>query len=380
MKKMTKTFWFSLFGLFIIYGSSLFAQAPTYYCEIRNESFVASNIFEFDLYLTRSGSVPLELAGINTGIILNTNFVNGGSITPSLMPGSELNTSQVPANIAYDAVYRCVKIAPKKPPRDYGTGLTSGTMISNTTGTKVCRVRLTNSVDFGADPLTYTWSMNLWPYHTVVGAFVSGVPHLVSAVITDATSHSMANSLTLFLEGLFIGTGNHQAQDEFGNHFGGPVADVITVKLANATTHSIDYTSNPSNVYTNGNCSFSAPASISGSYYLVVNHRNSIETWSASPVVFGSGMIAYNFTDAASKAFGSNMIEKAAGKWAFFSGDVNQDGLVDSGDMNPVENASTAITYGYVVEDVNGDGLVDSGDMNLTENNSMAIVMIQSPF
>ena len=40
-------------------------------------------------------------------------------------------------------------------------------------------------------------------------------------------------------------------------------------------------------------------------------------------------------------------------------GDVNQDGIVDSGDMNPIENASVALTMGYIAEDVNGDGLID---------------------
>ena len=377
---MNKNFWFFLFAAFIIYGNRLFAQVPTYYCDIRNETFIASNIFEFDLYLTRSGANPLELAGINTGILLNNGFVNGGNITPSLVPGSELNTNQVPTNIAYDAAYRCIKIAPKKPPRDYSTGITSGTIISNTSGTRVCRVRLTNSVNFGADPLTYTWSMNLWPYHTVVGAFVPGVPHLVSAIITNVASHSQSNDLTLFLEGLFIGSGNHKVQDETGDHFAGPVADKVTVKLANATTHTIDYISTPANLYTNGKCSFSAPGFVSGSYYLVVNHRNSIETWSSLPVVFGSGLIAYNFSDAASKAFGDNMIEKAPGQWAFFGGDVNKDGIVDTGDMNSVENESNAVTMGYVVEDVNGDGIVDTGDMNLVENNSTAVIIVQVPF
>jgi hypothetical protein len=377
---MTKVFWFFLLGAVILFGNSLIGQTPAYYCDIRNETFVASNIFEFDLYITRTGSTPLELAGINTGILLNTGFLNGGIIATSLMPGSELNTSQVPTNIAYDAVFRCIKIAPKKPPRDYSTGLTSGTIISNTSGTKVCRVRLTNSVDFGADPLTYTWSMNLWPYHTVVGAFVPGVPHLVSAVITDAASNSQSNQLTLFLEGLYVtGTGNHKVQDETGDHFAGPVADKITVKLANAISHTIDYVSTPANLYTNGKCSFSAPGSLSGSYYLVVNHRNSIETWSASPVVLGSGLIAYNFTDSASKAFGDNMIEKGPGQWAFYGGDLNQEGLIDSEDMNIVENASTLPMYGYAVEDVNGDGLVDSGDMNMVENNSVGLVSVITP-
>ena len=58
---------------------------------------------------------------------------------------------------------------------------------------------------------------------------------------------------------------------------------------------------------------------------------------------------------------------------------MNQDGIVDSGDMNPVDNASTAITMGYVLEDVNGDGIVDSGDMNIVDNNSTAVIIAIVP-
>ena len=58
---------------------------------------------------------------------------------------------------------------------------------------------------------------------------------------------------------------------------------------------------------------------------------------------------------------------------------MSQDGIVDSGDINPVDNASTAITFGYVAEDVNGDGIVDSSDMNVVDNNSTAIIMAQVP-
>jgi hypothetical protein len=378
---MKKSLWLFFVCGFMMLGNVLFSQNPTYYCDIRNEAFVSSGIFEFDLYLTRTGSTPLQLAGINTGIILSSVFVNGGMITPSLVSGSDLNTAQVPTNITYNATYRCVEIAPKQPPRNYSNGTTSGTVISNTSGTKVCRIRLTNSVNFGTDPVNYTWSMNLWPYHTVVAAFVQSGSNVVSTIITNAASHSMSHNLTAYIEGLFqAGTGNHKAQDQYGDHFGGPVADQVTVKLANASTHAIDYVSKPANLYTNGKCSFSAPSALSGSYYLVVNHRNGIATWSATPVVFSGSSISYNFTDAASKAYGNNMIQKASGQWAFYSGDVNQDGLVDSGDMNPVDNASTAIAQGYVVEDVNGDGLVDSGDMNYVDNNSTAIVKVQSPF
>jgi len=66
-------------------------------------------------------------------------------------------------------------------------------------------------------------------------------------------------------------------------------------------------------------------------------------------------------------------------EYAIWGGDVNQDGIVDSGDMNPIENASISLTAGYVAEDVNGDGLVDSGDMNIVENNSIVLVSVITP-
>ena len=74
-----------------------------------------------------------------------------------------------------------------------------------------------------------------------------------------------------------------------------------------------------------------------------------------------------------------NNLKLVSGKYCIFTGDVNQDGVVDSGDMNPVENKSIIVTMGYVVEDVNGDGIVDSGDMNIVENNSMAVIQVITP-
>ncbi|NVO19239.1 MAG: hypothetical protein HXX13_06030 [Bacteroidetes bacterium] len=371
----------TLTAIIFISLSKVYADTPTYSCEIRNCSFVSSQVFEFDLYLVQSGTTAFELAGFNTGILLNTGFVNGGTITPSLLSGSELNASQVPQNIAYDAAYRCVKIAPRTPPRDYVSGLTSGTLISSTTGTKVCRVRLTNSVDFGNDPLSYSWSMNLMPYHTVVAAYIPGTTRPVNVAVTSATSHSKPENITLFLEGLYVtGTGNHKALDESGYHFPGPVADVITVKLAQAIyPFSTAYTFANTMLYTNGKCSLSVPGSLSGSYFIVINHRNSVETWSSNPVSFASGTVNYDFSNAASQAFGNNLKSLGNGLFAIYGGEVTQDGVVDGSDMAIVDNASTALMHGYLVSDVNGDSVVDGSDMALVDNNSTSIISVQKP-
>ncbi|NVO18464.1 MAG: hypothetical protein HXX13_02125 [Bacteroidetes bacterium] len=369
--------------LILIFGGSLntFGTNPTYSCEIRNGSFINAQTFEFDIYLTQTGASQLELAGFNTGILLNTGFVNGGIITPSFLSGSELTSSQVPQHIAYDASYRCVKIAPRTPPRDYTTGLSSGTIISNTTGTKVCRVRLENSTSFGTDPMNYTWSMSLMPYHTVVAAFIPGNTHPVNIAVTSNSSHSKSENLFLYLEGLYAtGIGNHKAQDENGDHYPGPVADNISVKLAEASfPYSPVFSDDNVPLYSNGKCSISIPGSLTESYYIVIHHRNSLETWSSAPVSFTSGIINYDFSTAATQAFGNNLKSIGGGIFAIFGGDVSQDGVIDGSDMASVDNASTAIIHGYFPSDVNGDGVVDGSDMALVDNNSTSVVTLIKP-
>jgi len=60
--------------------------------------------------------------------------------------------------------------------------------------------------------------------------------------------------------------------------------------------------------------------------------------------------------------------------WVFYTGDVNQDGIIDSGDMIPTENLSSAFTTGYLPEDNNGDGLIDSTDMSMIGNHAAQFI------
>jgi carboxypeptidase T len=190
-------------------------------------------------------------------------------------------------------------------------------------------------------------------------------------------------NLSLLLEGLYDpATGlMNQAKDEYGAHYAAGIADQVTVELHDASVYSnILYSQNHVNLGTNGNtATLAIPGTFSGSYYITVRHRNSIETATAGPVSFTGSTISYNFTTSVTKAYGGNQKLNPDGSAAIYGGDVNEDGIIDSGDLNLVDNASTAITLGYVPEDVNGDGIVDSGDMNVTDNNSTAIVISLVP-
>jgi len=189
-------------------------------------------------------------------------------------------------------------------------------------------------------------------------------------------------NLTVYLEGLYNGGGlMRQAQGATGNQFPGTTADQITVELHSAVAGqyaTINYSALATNLSSAGQATLTVPATNSGSYYLTVKHRNSIETVSALPVSFSTSTISYDFTTSASQAFGNNM-KNIGGVFAIFGGDVNLDGIVDGTDMASLENASNAITIGYVPQDVNGDGIVDGSDMAIVENNSNAIVYVVTP-
>lgn len=108
-------------------------------------------------------------------------------------------------------------------------------------------------------------------------------------------------------------------------------------------------------------------------YYIVLKHRNSIETWSKLPQQFTGGILSYDFTAAATQAFGDNMKLKGT-KWCIYNGDVNQDGLVDLSDVSLTDSDNLNFVTGYTATDVNGDNLVDLSDLSIVDINNLNFV------
>ena len=122
------------------------------------------------------------------------------------------------------------------------------------------------------------------------------------------------------------------------------------------------------------------PAAIAGaSYYIVVKHAGSIETWSANPVTINYPQTRYDFTNSASKAYGNNLKEVAPSIFAIYNGDINGDGAIDINDVNAVANQASLLASGYVPEDLNGDLLVESADYSIAENNLALGVSVMRP-
>ncbi|MBK9229158.1 MAG: hypothetical protein IPL67_19385 [Ignavibacteria bacterium] len=116
-----------------------------------------------------------------------------------------------------------------------------------------------------------------------------------------------------------------------------------------------------------------------GSYYIVIRHRNGIETWSKSGgEALGSGNVLYNFTSAQSQAYGNNMTLKGT-SYCIYSGNVNQDDIIDGLDLSLVDNDAYNFSSGYFVTDLNGDDIVDASDLALCDMNASNFVAVVRP-
>jgi len=160
------------------------------------------------------------------------------------------------------------------------------------------------------------------------------------------------------------------------------VSDVAKVYLRNATSPYAIVDSASATLNTLGAGTFSYSNVSNGtSYYIVFKHRNSIETWSDMGHSFSGGVMNFDFTTAADKAFGANQIQvdTAPVEFAVYSGDVNQDGIVDGSDAALIDNDAFNFVEGYVVTDINGDNIVDGSDAAIADNNAFNFVVKITP-
>lgn len=201
----------------------------------------------------------------------------------------------------------------------------------------------------------------------------------VQVTLTQSGLQEKVLNLTVLLEGLYQGPGMNKAKNESGDQFPGEIADQIQVELREAAAP-YGLVAGPFTVSLDivGHTQLTLPPEVSSDCFIVIKHRNSIETWSSSPVSFAEAGIDYNFTDAASRAWGGNL-KPAGNVYLIFAGDVNQDGMVDSADMTVVDNDAQGFATGYLLSDVNGDGITDSADMTLLDNNAANFVSRMKP-
>ncbi len=154
--------------------------------------------------------------------------------------------------------------------------------------------------------------------------------------------------------------------------------DDILVELRDVNSSSFVVAADSTRLQTDGTASCLFPT-LSGNYYVVVKHRNTVETWSKNPVSIGPSAGQYNFYTAATQAYGDNMKEVESGVWAFYSGDIDLNENVDLLDFSLMEDDINNFMSGYLVTDLNGDGNTDLLDSSILESNINQFIFSSHP-
>lgn len=160
------------------------------------------------------------------------------------------------------------------------------------------------------------------------------------------------------------------------------ISDTVAVYLRDAASpyEVLDFAA--AVVDSSGNGLFQFSNAVNGAdYYIQLEHRNSLETWSNMPQQFSENTLNYDFTTAANKAYGDNMIQIDASpvRFAIYSGDVDQDGAVDGSDISLIDNDAANFASGYLPTDLNGDFIIDGADMAVADNNAANFVTVIRP-
>jgi hypothetical protein len=152
-----------------IFAPASYSQLPTYKMTLTNDSLLAPNVYEFDIYLLRTGSNIFQLFGFQIGILYDSTILNGGTLKASWVPGSNdtllIRTNQVSTSIKTGKL-GLIRIDPK-----VAVPYEKGAIISNIApGNRIGRVRLTADKPFDPQKANFTWSFAP-PWRTAVFAY-----------------------------------------------------------------------------------------------------------------------------------------------------------------------------------------------------------------
>jgi len=187
------------------------------------------------------------------------------------------------------------------------------------------------------------------------------------------TTQSLIPSLTLkvYLEGFYSAEplDNNKRTNQRNNEGStglsplAQVADTIRIYLADSTQNYAFKDSVKVFLPSTGTITTPFTNATTGKYYIVVKHRNHLETWSKYAVnLTGGSTVSYDFTTSAGQAYGDNM-KQVGSVWVLYGGDPNQDG--DIGALDIPIFISQFGTQGYLSCDFNGDDDVTGVDQQI---------------
>lgn len=73
------------------------------------------------------------------------------------------------------------------------------------------------------------------------------------------------------------------------------------------------------------------------------------------------------------------LIDASPVRFGIYSGDVNQDWVIDGTDAGLIDNDAFNFISGFVVTDLTGDYAVDASDAAIADNNAFAFIGVIVP-
>lgn len=185
-------------------------------------------------------------------------------------------------------------------------------------------------------------------------------------------SSQLKLNLSVLMEGMYnSGTNQLARKDTVKVYLRGNVSPYTIKDSASAVIDSLTHSAQ-----------ITFTRALSGTYYIVVKHFNTVETWSKSggeTIITDGSYYNYDFTTSSSKAYGNNM-EQVGTKWCMYSGDINGEGTIDGSDVASIDNDGyNFVTGNYLVTDLDANGLIDGTDLLIAGNNASNFIGIIRP-
>lgn len=239
----------------------------------------------------------------------------------------------------------------------------------------------TNNLSISSSSLPYSWNgqnittSGTYSYSTINSL---GCDSIATLNLTIQPNY-LALNIKVFLEGLYLGN-EKMTSAPFNADGISPqnIADTLTIELHDTLGMFMTVYSSFALLDTNGMCSINIPNTFNNNrFYLSVKHRNSIETWSANPILLASNT-NYDFSNAADQSFGDN-VKNDGGVFLLYCGDITQDGSIDFADYPLLDIDNQNGVLGYLTTDLTGDSSTDFGDYPIIDINNMLGIITLKP-
>jgi hypothetical protein len=300
---------------FTMNDAPLVAQPVSVSIATTSSTICAGSSVTFTATPTYGGVTPTyqwKVNGINVGTnsstFTTTALVNNDVVTCELtssntcVTGSPATSNAITITVTQPVTPTITITAAPSNTIAAGTSVTFSSSITNG-GLTPAYQWLKNGLPVGTNSATYT-DAALVNGDIITCELTSNETCITSSVVTSNQITMVVNStnvtlnLTMFIQGFYQGSNTMTpVLNNVGNSTNPLDVDNVTVEL-HETTGTFDLAHTATGVLkVDGSLQVTFPSTVNGnSYYIVIKHRNTIETWSKNPVPF-SATTNFNFAN-----------------------------------------------------------------------------------